>query len=208
MDLTSFLRFWQDQAQSSMPAEDAAQKMALAHVQATQKLVDLKAQGINHIIPVKNSKGAWVPGFDDSLIDEIASLGQNIEQTSGRVKSISNDIIAFLSLSGGAPMLTSIVNERNQHQRRVLATEKHAATALKQAIDKNPHTSPAVLMQRADIAEAYTALNKAKEETQKPLADLDERLKQMRKIIEPYETAGNVAPSPIIGTFSGTLVKA
>jgi hypothetical protein len=183
-----FLRFWQDQSKSNGPmaAEDVAQKLAVAHVKATQKLATLKAQGVSFIVPGKDSRGRWVPIYDDARVGDIATLGSEIEQAGNKIKSVSNDIIAFLELSEGKPMLSAIVHEREQLRRRILATEKHAAAALKKALDKDPHTSPAVLMQRADIAEAYSAMNKAKEETEKPLADLDERLGKMREILDRY----------------------
>lgn len=187
MDLTSFLEFWQNQSQSQTPIEDAAQKMAPAYIAEIAKLADLKRQTASFIRPINNGK-AWVVGFDPDKIQEVATIGNGIDETSRKIKSISNDITAFLELSEGRPTLTAIVHERNQHKRRVLATEKHAATALKRALDKDPHTSPAVLMQRADIAEAYTAMNRAKEETAAPISDLTDKLEKMRKIIAPYET--------------------
>jgi hypothetical protein len=137
--------------------------------------------------PVKNSKGAWVPGFAMDQIDAVASLGTSIEETDKVLKQVCNDIAAVMELSGSFLTITSIAAERNKLRDRVLHCEKSASTALKRALDKDPHTSPAVLMQRSDISEAYSALERAKSETREPLADLETRLAKARQILEPYE---------------------
>lgn len=188
LDVESFLRHWSD---PSVKQDDAAFRLAHAHRTAAARIKELRASTLSFLQPVKNSKGAWVPGFASDAIDQASALGTEIEQTDEKLKSIAHDIETFLKLSEGNPTLTSITAKRNRLLDRVQHCERVAGSALKRALDKNPHELPATLMQRADISEAYAALEKAKAETAKPLADLDERLKRMREIIEPYEHEGN-----------------
>lgn len=183
-DLDNFLRFWSDPSQKQ---EDAASRLAHAHIANTKKIEELRASTLAFLQPVKNSKGAWVPGFAPDMIDRASALGTEIEQTDEKLKSISNDIIVFLELSEGNPMITSISGQRNRILDRIKHCEKVAATGMKRALDKNPHQNPAVLMQRADIREAYSALEKAKAETEKPLADLSTRIGKMNAILGRYE---------------------
>ncbi len=131
-----------------------------------------------------------MPVFGEDQVDEVAALGLEIEQTDTALKQVCNDIIAFLEATDGNPLLTSISGQRNTILARVAHCEKVAAASLKRALDKNPHESPAVLMQRSDIGQAYKDVEKAKAETAKPLSELETRLSKARQIIEPYENGG------------------
>jgi hypothetical protein len=183
-DIENFLRFWSD---PNTKQDDAAFRLAHAHKTATAKLKELRASTLSFLQPGKDSRGRWVPVFGEGQVDEVAALGLEIEQTDKALKQVCNDIIAFLKESDGNPLLASISGQRNRLLDRVKHCEKSAASALKRALDKNPHESPAVLMQRSDIGQAYKDLERAKDETAKPLADLEERLKKARQIIEPYQ---------------------
>ena len=186
MDLPSFLQFWKEADSRPVRIDDQARQLYTAHIQATQKLASLRSKGLSFVVPGKDSRGRWIPIYDDARVDDIAALGSEIEQTGKKIKSICSDIEAFLKLSGGRPSVSEIANERNALLNRVRHCEKHAAALLKRALDKDPHTSPAVLMQRADIAEAYAALNRAKEETAKPLAGFDDQLGKIHAILNRY----------------------
>ncbi len=181
--LSDFLAYWGD----SQAQNDAAFKLAHAYRMADAKLKTLRASTLDLLQPVKNSKGAWVPGFSPDVIDQAAALGTEIEQTEAKRKSIAHDIETFLELSEGKPTITAIGNERNQHIERIRHVERVAAAALKKAMDKDPHTSPAVLMQRADISQAYKNLQQAKDETAEPIAELSERIEKMKEIIRRHE---------------------
>ena len=183
-DIENFLRFWSDPGQKQ---DDAAFRLAHAHAANTKRLKELRASTLAFLQPGKDSRGRWVPVFGEGQVDEVAALGLEIEQTDKALKQVCNDIIAFLKESDGNPLLASISGQRNRLLDRVKHCEKSAASALKRALDKNPHESPAVLMQRSDIGQAYTDLDRAKDETANPLADLEERLKKARQIIEPYQ---------------------
>lgn len=183
-DIENFLRFWADPGQKQ---DDAAFRLAHAHAANTKRLKELRASTLSFLQPGKDSRGRWVPVFGEGQVDEVAALGLEIEQTDKALKQVCNDIIAFLKESDGNPLLASISGQRNRLLDRVKHCEKSAASALKRALDKNPHESPAVLMQRSDIGQAYTDLDRAKDETANPLADLEERLKKARQIIEPYQ---------------------
>ena len=164
-----------------MRIEDQARQLYTAHTEASQKLASLKAQGVSFIVPGKDSRGRWIPVYDDSKIDEVVSLGSEIEQTGEKLKSTANDIETFLKLSGGRPTVSEIANERNALLNRLRHCERHAAALLKKALDRDPHASPALLMQRADIAEAYNALQRAQKETAKPwLASMTSLVRYMR----------------------------
>ena len=186
MDLPSFLAHWEEADHRPVRIEDQARQLYTAHSEASQRLASLKAQGVSFIVPGKDSRGRWMPVYDDARVDDIAALGSEIEQTGKKIKSICNDIEAFLKLSGGRPTVSEIANERNALLSRVRHCEKHAAVSLKKALDRDPHTSPAVLMQRADIAEAYNALKRAQEETKEPLAVFDGQLGKLHAILNRY----------------------
>lgn len=182
--LSEFIAFWSDPSRAQ---NDAAFKLAHAYTIADARLKALRASTLGFMQPTKNSKGAWVPGFSPDVIDQAAALGTEIERTEAKLKSIAHDIEAFLELSGGKPTITEIGNERNRHTDRIRHVERVAATALKRAVDKDPHTSPAVLMQRADISQAYKDLQQAKDETAEPIAELTGRIDKMKEIIERHE---------------------
>jgi len=185
--LESFLAYWRDPAQKQ---DDAMFRLFHEFTTTTAKLRDLRASTLIFLQPGKDSRGRWVPVFDDGRVDEVAALGREIEQADAKLKSVSNDIKAFLELSDGQPTLTSIAVGRNRILDRIKFNEKHAAAILKQALDRSPHESPAVLMQRSDVSEAYAAVERCKQETCASLTDLEERLKRARQIIEPYESEG------------------
>jgi hypothetical protein len=166
--------------------DDPAKVLAVAHAQAVRELDDLKSKGVSYLVPGKDSRGRWVPVYDDAHIDEIASLGTSIAQCSEKLKSISNDIEEFVSITDGKFWMSGLIGERSALYKRNAFCERHAAAMLKKALDKDMHTSPAVLMQRADIAEAYAAQAKAKEETAKPIAELDEKIGKLNEILDRY----------------------
>jgi len=183
-DLENFLRYWSG---PSAGQDDAAFRLFKAHVDCTKKLKELRASTLTYLQPGKDSRGRWVPVFDEGKTDEVAALGRSIEETDKALKQVCNDIIAFLELTEGNPYLSSLASRRNAILDRILHCERAAGGALKRALSANPHESPAVLMQRADISQAYKDLERAKEETAKPLADLESRLAKARAIIAPYE---------------------
>lgn len=187
-DLENFLCYWSD---PNTKQDDVAFRLAHAYETTTARLTVLRHTTLDVLQPVKNSKGAWVPGFAPDAIDRAAALGTEIDKTDERQKSIAHDIEEYLELSGGKPRFTDVNNERRGLLDRISHTEQHAAAMLKKALDKDPHTSPAVLMQRADISEAYSAQEKAKKETEKPIAALNERIGKMRAILERYERDGS-----------------
>ena len=187
MDLPSFLQFWKEaDGRSGLRIEDAARSLYVAHTESSRKLASLKAQGVSFIVPGKDSRGRWIPIYDDSRVDDIAALGSEIEQTGKKIRSICGDIEAFLKISGGRPTVSEIANERNALLNRVRHCEKHAGALLKRGLDKDPHTSPAMLMQKSGIGEAYAALNRAKEETAKPLAGFEDQLGKIHAILNKY----------------------
>ena len=186
-DIDNFLRFWSDPGQKQ---DDPAFRLAHTHNTTAKRLSELRASTLSFLQPGKDSRGRWVPVFDESRVDEVAALGLEIEQTDKALKAISNDILTFMGLSESFMTLSSLTAERHKISERIKHCEKVTASALKRALDKNPHESPAVLMQKADISEAYAALDRAKTETAKPLADLDERLAKVRQILEPYQADG------------------
>jgi hypothetical protein len=187
-DIENFLHFWADPGQKQ---DDAAFRLALAHRTNITRLKELRASTLAFLQPGKDARGRWVPVFDEGKTDEIAALGLEIEKTDKALKQVCNDIIAFLEVSKGNHLLTSIAYQRNVILDRILHCERVAGGVLKRALSTNPHENPAVLMQRADIAAAYKDLDNAKAETAKPLADLEGRLAKARQIIEPYEREGN-----------------
>lgn len=178
----SFLDFWHDPRTAR---DDPAKAIATAHDVAIKALADLRIRTAGLIRPINNGK-AWVVGFDPDKIDEVSRVGTEISNVDDKLKSISNDIEEFLSITGGIPVMGELVAERNTLHKRVQVTEKRAAEALKAALARDPHTSPAVLMQRPDIAGAYAAQAKAKEETGGPIADLSAKIGKLNAILDKH----------------------
>jgi len=166
--------------------DDPAKALAVAHSDALTKLAALKEKGVSFLVPGKDSRGRWIPVYDDAHIDKVATLGGEIDRARDRIKAVANDIEAFLAVTGGSPVLSGLINERKALQQRVNFSERHAAALLKKALDRDPHTSPAVLMQRPDLSEAYAAQAKAKEETSGPIAELDEKIGKLNEILGKY----------------------
>ena len=187
MELQSFLAHWEEADHRPVQTNDQARQLYTAHIQAIQRLATLKSKGLSFVVPGKDSRGRWIPVYDDSKIDEVVSLGSEIEQTGKKIKSIANDIETFLKLSGGRPSVGEIAAERNALLNRIRHTERHAAATLKKYIDKNPHESPAILMGKPDVSEAYSAVQRAKSETEKPLATLDDKLGKIHAILDRYQ---------------------
>lgn len=179
-----FISFWADLTNTQ---SDAARLLANAYQRTLKELYDLRAGTLELLQPVKNSKGAWVPGFAPDKIDQAAALGTAIEQADEKHKSVSRDIEEFLAASGGKFTITEIANERNQLNAQIEKAGLHAATAMKKAVNRDIHASPAVLMQKAEVSEAYDRLQQVKDETTGPLAALNEQIGKMRKITDRYE---------------------
>ena len=178
----SFWAFWSDPPNKR---DDAARAFITARDNALKALADLRIRTVALVRPINNGK-AWVVGFDPDKIDEAAGIAAEMSNLDGKLKSISYDVDEFHSVTGGVPVISELVAERNALLKRVLVVEKRAAEALKAALGRDPHTSPAVLMQRNDVSEAYSALEKAKAETSGPIEDLNEKIGKLNAILEKY----------------------
>jgi hypothetical protein len=178
--LSDFLSFWENPNQ-----EDPAGKLVNAYHASEAESKRLRMSMLDFLQPGKDSRGRWVPVFSEDKTGEVAALGLKIDAVEENKKTVSNDIEAFSEITG-KPVLSGLINERKALQQRIAFSERHAAALLKKALDRDPHTSPAVLMQRADLKEAYQAQEKAKAETEKPIAALDEKISKARAILDRY----------------------
>ena len=81
--IDDFLSFWLAPSQAR---NDAAYWLAFAYQSAVNELNQLRASTLELLQPVKNSKGAWVPGFAPDMIDQAAALCTAIEQADEKSK--------------------------------------------------------------------------------------------------------------------------
>jgi len=181
MSVSDFLAYW-----ATPHGTDPAAVLFDAHKAAEAQLRERRALTLKFLQPVKNSKGAWVPGFAPDAIDDVVKLASDIEVAVDKLKSIRQDIEAFLDITEGSPTLAGIVAERTAMFNRRKNTERRAAAMLKRALDADPAASPAVLMQRGEIAEAYAAVERAQSETEGALAELEEKIRRANAILEKH----------------------
>lgn len=69
-DLENFLCYWSD---PNTKQDDVAFRLAHAYETTTARLTVLRHTTLDVLQPVKNSKGAWVPGFAPDAIDRAAA---------------------------------------------------------------------------------------------------------------------------------------
>ena len=184
MHLPSFLAFWSSPPQNA--GVDPINRLYAAYVDADKVLCDLKAKGILYIVPGKDSRGRWMPVFDEGSSDEVAGLAGEIDATKDKIKSIANDIIEVIELSGGMESRHLFV-KRSELRDRIKAASDHAANEAQKALRQNPGMALAQVQELPDVKSAYEAMETAKVELEPMLAVLLEKVEKRRAIYEKYE---------------------
>ncbi|OPX77350.1 MAG: hypothetical protein A4E48_00076 [Methanosaeta sp. PtaU1.Bin060] len=179
----SFLAFW---ASGNGKTSDPAHALYAAHKDAVERIQALRASALSLIQPVKNAKGAWVPGFGPDTIDEAANIGSETERWSGELEAIADDIAAFLDLSDGRLTLTEFVGDRNVNSNRISRAEMQAAAAVQHAIQIHPGADLQELQRVPTVSEAYNRLKQVKDECGPVLKDMETRLSKIRELLADY----------------------
>jgi len=185
--LKDFLAYWQNPPHSV----DADPVQVLYHVyRATEAdLDDLKSQGRIYIIPGKDSRGRWIPMFDEGKIDDIALLSGDIEATKMKLKTISNDIAEVCALAG-SPTSLILQTEHERLRKSIKLAEATAGAAMRRAINGRGRTTqpprPDELATRPELVEIYAKADILRAESEPKIAEMFGRLEKIREISEKY----------------------
>jgi len=180
--LQTFLDFWKEEPQNTI---DPTARLYRAHQKHLQELLDLKAQGRIYIVPGKDSRGRWIPVFDDSRVDEIAVLASRINAASGKLESITNDIIKLVELAGG-PSLAKIERELSDLQGQIGLAEARASQLFRKTQNSNLRMTPEQILDLPEVKEAYEGLKAIKTKNEPLIAALVEKESRLREIYERY----------------------
>ena len=188
MSLKSFLDYWQKPPHSA--DADPVQVLYRAYVATECDLNDLKSQGRLYIVPGKNSRGQWMPVFDEGKTDVIALLASDIEATNTKLKAISNDIEDVCTLAG-APTMLNLQTEHEQLKKSIMLAEAAANAGMRRAINGRGRTAqpprPEELATRPELVELYAHADSLKAELTPQIGALGDRLEKIRAITEKYQ---------------------
>lgn len=187
MTLSSFLEFWR--APPPHAQTDPVKSLYNAYMWAEQELADLKAKGILFLVPAKDSRGRWVPVYDEGRINDVAALSGDIEQTAAKIKSISNDIEEVQTLAGG-PYTLELQREHEQLIHQVRLAEAAAGAAMRRAINGRGRQAapprPEEIATRPELVELYADADLLKAESAPKIEEMRIRLEKIREILEKY----------------------
>jgi len=160
--------------------------VAAAYREALASLAEQRARTLSYMVPGKDSRGRWMPVYDEGSTDEVAGLAGEIDATKDKIKSIANDIIEVIELSGGMESRHLFV-KRSELRDRIKAASDHAANEAQKALRQNPGMALAQVQELPDVKSAYEAMETAKVELEPMLAVLLEKVEKRRAIYEKYE---------------------
>ena len=187
MALSSFLEFWQSPPPHAQT--DPVKSLYNAYVRAEQNLADLKAKGILFLVPAKDSRGRWIPVYDEGKINDVATLSGEIERTAAEIKSISNDIEEVQTLAGG-PYMLELQREHEQLIHQVRLAEAAAGASMRRAINGRGRTNqpprPEEIATRPELVEIYAKADILKAESAPKIEEMFGRLEKIRAILEKY----------------------
>ncbi|NBJ17114.1 MAG: hypothetical protein FNP40_16455 [Dehalobacter sp. 4CP] len=187
MSLSSFLEFWKNPVPHAQ--QDPVKSLYNAYVRTAQELAARKAKGILFLVPGKDSRGRWIPVYDEGKINDVAALSGEIEQTAAKLKSISNDIEEVQTLAGGHYML-ELQREHEQLIHSVQLAESVASAMMRRAINARGRTTqplrPEEFATRPEIVEAYAKADLHKAESAPKIEEMAGRLEKIRAILEKY----------------------
>jgi len=187
MSLSSFLEFWTAPAPHAQ--HDPVKSLYNAYVWAEQELADLKAKGILFLVPAKDSRGRWVPVYDEGRTNEVAVLSGEIERAEAKIKSISNDIEEVQTLAGGHYML-ELQREHEQLIHQVRLAEAAAGASMRRAINGRGRQTqpprPEEIATRPELVEIYAKADLLKAESAPKIEAMWIRLEKIREILEKY----------------------
>ena len=163
---------------------DDAEKLHDEHLAASKVLEDTKAEVLKFLRPVKTRGGFWSLGFDPDKVDEVATLGNLIEDTDCKLQSIAQTVAQFLELSSGACRIEEIATRRATIRQRLKAAENFAKAAVNTELRRAGGDIFLDKIKGApDVAEAYAALDRLHKELDSQLEDLDRRLAALRQLV-------------------------
>ena len=187
MSLQQFLDFWSSPPQYAGP--DPIGGLYRAYVVAKAELAELKSKGRLYIVPGKNSRGQWIPVFDNDCTDDIAVLSSDITAAKDKLKSICNDIEKVFSLAGG-PSQINIQSEHEQLKKSIIAAEGAAHALAKGAIASRGRTTkplrPDEVARLPEVEAAYANADGLRTANEPRIEELFGKLDQIREIAEKY----------------------
>ena len=183
MSLKSFLDFWDNPPQNA--SIDPIGKVYHAYVGAAEVRHGLKSKGREFIVPGKNSRGQWIPIFDQDRTDEIASLSVEIDQATTNLKAISNDIEEIHTLAGG-PSQINLQTELDTLRNSIRRIEGAAKTRTARALAASPGKRPSEIEALPAVNIAYSQVDAARTENAPKIDEIAARLEKIRLITEKY----------------------
>jgi hypothetical protein len=187
MSLQQFLDFW-----SNPPApyrSDPIKAIYQAYGATQSEIAELKSQGRQYIVPAKDSRGRWIPVFDEGKTDDIALLASQIEAANSKLKSISDDVETVCNLAGACSMV-ELVTKHEQTRHSVQLAETAAGAAMRRAINGRGRTTapprPDEIATRPEIVEIYAKADILRAELTPKIEEMAGRLDKIRTILEKY----------------------
>lgn len=160
--------------------------VAEAYHEAQDSLIELKQSAQSYLVPGKNSRGQWIPVFDEDRTDDIAHLASRISETKAKIESICNDIETIMSIGDG-PAVGPLLAKLQEATRSLRNAQNHAATMSQRAITKNPGMALEKISNLPGVAEAYLDLSEVEATAPAIIAELGERVSRRREIYAKYE---------------------
>jgi hypothetical protein len=182
--LNLFLEYIDNLDQDQRIREPGA-SVADAFRDAGASLIELKESAQSYLVPGKDSRGRWVPVFDEDRTNDVANLASQISQTKDKIESISNDINEIVVIGDG-PGHFGLLDQLQEARRSLRNAQNHAANLSQRAIAKNPGLSLDKIANLSGVAEAYLDLSEVEATAPAKIAALEAKVAQRRTIYSRY----------------------
>jgi hypothetical protein len=182
MYIQSFLDYWSEDPDNTIFPEA---RLFRAYMDQAATLRELKGQGRTFIVPGKDSRGRWIPVFDEGRTDEIANLSGNIEAASAKLKSICNDVIEIVALMGG-PCQKDISSELSSLRTSLRLLENLASKETERATKMHPGKRPGEIEALPEVSLAYSKLDSVRAANKPRIEAIEGKLAKVREICEGY----------------------
>lgn len=186
--ISNFLDWWQAElaVTDRDPSNDPAKNLYYAYMQAVADLQDARAQTLDFIEPVKNSKGVWLCGFAPDRVEEVAALAGEIARKQENLKSICHGIEAFLRLTADEPDVRAIITERARAQGAINHASRSAEAARQKAFLGKKSATITELASCPAIIEAEANLTTIRQANEPIIAALTAKISEINGILDKY----------------------
>jgi len=183
--LDDFLTFWSDPITQQNHSSDPAKLLYDVRLNQLAQLAELNRRTLDFVVPISGSKG-WSVGFDPDRTDDVARVASEIQATKEKLKSLSQDVAEFMTLSKGACTFRAPSDELSRFMRTGTMHQTTARRETRKAMRLNPKTLLEDIANMPAVKGAYEKLTNHEQETKNAIEDLKDRLQKMRAICEKH----------------------